>query len=97
MESKALWKSTARFTSFSHSDQSISLSGLASLLLIIMIGYDRYNVIVKGFSGTKITPCIALGMITFAFSYATIVCILPLLKIWGRYTLGRLNYQFCME
>ena len=30
--------------------------GTASLLTMIVIGYDRYNVIVKGFTGTKITP-----------------------------------------
>lgn len=56
--------------------------------LIIMIGYDRYNVIVKGFSGTKITPCIAFLMIIFSFSYATGVCIVPLLEVWGSYKLG---------
>jgi hypothetical protein len=25
-------------------------------MTMVVIGYDRYNVIVKGFSGTKITP-----------------------------------------
>ena len=56
--------------------------------MIIMIGYDRYNVIVKGFSGVKITPCIALLMITFSFTYSTGVCIVPFLEVWGSYKLG---------
>ncbi len=54
-----------------------------------MIGYDRYNVIVRGFSGIKITPCVAVGMITFAFGYSTLVCLPPFLKVWGSYTLGK--------
>ena len=55
--------------------------------MIVMIGYDRYNVIVKGFNGVKITPCVAFGMIMFAFLYSTAVCILPLLEVWGKYRL----------
>jgi hypothetical protein len=30
--------------------------GTCSIMTMVVIGYDRYNVIVKGFSGTKITP-----------------------------------------
>ncbi len=29
--------------------------GTLSIMTMIAIGYDRYNVIVKGFTGTKIT------------------------------------------
>ncbi|XP_059094298.1 compound eye opsin BCRH2-like [Tigriopus californicus] len=61
--------------------------GCGSLWMIIMIGYDRYNVIVKGFNGMKITPCIAFLMIVFSFAYSTALCILPLLKVWGSYKL----------
>ena len=57
--------------------------------MIIMIGYDRYNVIVKGFNGVKITPSIAFLMIIFAFGYSTAICILPMLKVWGSYKLGK--------
>ena len=53
-----------------------------------MIGYDRYNVIVKGFNGVKITPCIAFLMIMFSFLYSTGLCILPMLEVWGSYKLG---------
>ncbi|XP_059094144.1 compound eye opsin BCRH2-like [Tigriopus californicus] len=61
--------------------------GCASLWMIIMIGYDRYNVIVKGFNGVKTTPCIAFLMIIFSFAYSTAVCLPPLLKVWGSYKL----------
>ena len=66
----------------------MSYSGCASLWMIIMIGYDRYNVIVKGFNGVKITPCIALLMITFSLAYSTGICIVPFLEVWGSYKLG---------
>lgn len=77
---------------------------MASLWLIILIGYDRYNVIVKGLSGKKITPGIAFLMIVYAFGYATAVCILPMLEVWGRYTLGKsispyitfMSYHLCL-
>ena len=65
--------------------------GLTSLWLIILIGYDRYNVIVKGFNGVKITPAIAFFMIVFAFVYATFFNIPPLLHLWGAFTLGKLK------
>ena len=61
--------------------------------MIIMIGYDRYNVIVKGFNGVKITPSIAFLMIIFAFGYSTAICILPMLKVWGSYKLGKKKYS----
>ena len=61
--------------------------GVTSLWMIIMIGYDRYNVIVKGLAGKKITPCIAFCMILFALAYSTAVCILPMLEVWGTYKL----------
>ena len=32
-----------------------SIFGVASIVTMLVIGFDRYNVIVKGFSGTKIT------------------------------------------
>eukprot|EP00094_Tigriopus_californicus_P004155 TCALIF_04003-PA protein Name:"Similar to Compound eye opsin BCRH2 (Hemigrapsus sanguineus)" AED:0.27 eAED:0.27 QI:0/0.4/0.18/0.81/1/1/11/0/584 len=67
--------------------ESNLIAGCGSLWMIIMIGYDRYNVIVKGFNGMKITPCIAFLMIVFSFAYSTALCILPLLKVWGSYKL----------
>merc|ERR1711860_198961 len=32
-----------------------AVCGVASILSMVVIGYDRYNVIVKGFNGAKIT------------------------------------------
>eukprot|EP00095_Tigriopus_kingsejongensis_P002825 maker-scaffold80_size398941-snap-gene-2.17 protein:Tk02825 transcript:maker-scaffold80_size398941-snap-gene-2.17-mRNA-1 annotation:"opsin" len=57
--------------------------GCASLWLIILIGYDRYNVIVHGIGGVKITPMKALGMIVFAFTYSTCTIIPAFLGVWG--------------
>ena len=70
--------------------------GCASLWLIILIGYDRYNVIVNGFSGTKITAGKAALMIIFAFTYSTATVLPPLLGVWGKYSLGKkiTDFQF---
>lgn len=57
--------------------------------MIIMIGYDRYNVIVKGFNGVKLTPCLASLMILFSFGFSTLNSVPPLLKVWGRFSLGK--------
>ena len=40
--------------------------------------------IVKGFSGTKITPGIAFIMLVFLWAYSVAVCIPPFLG-WGKY------------
>ena len=53
-----------------------------------MVGYDRYNVIVKGFSGTKITRGIAFCMILFAYAYGTAIVSVPLSEIWGKFAFG---------
>ena len=58
--------------------------------MIIMIGYDRYNVIVKGFNGIKITPCVAMAMIVFSFAYGAAICAIPLTEVWGKYTVGEI-------
>ena len=76
-----------KLSSICHIDEVYLFPGVTSLWMIVMIGYDRYNVIVKGFNGVKITPCVAFGMIMFAFLYSTGVCLVPLLGVWGNYTL----------
>lgn len=65
--------------------------GCASLWCIILIGYDRYNVIVNGFTGTKITPVKAFAMIVFAYGYSTLTVLPPLLEAWGSYSLGNMK------
>ena len=64
------------------------VNGTLSLWMIIMVGYDRYNVIVKGFNGVKITPGIAFLMILFSLCYSVSVSLLPMLEVWGSYKLG---------
>ncbi len=59
-------------------------TGLSSLLLLIFIGYDRYNVIVRGITGQVITKNKALGMIVFTFLYSVATVILPLVDVYGR-------------
>ena len=55
---------------------------------MLIIGFDRYNVIVKGFNGTKITSGKAFGMIGASWCYAVAVCTPPFLG-WGKYALGK--------
>ena len=62
--------------------------GCGSLWLSIMIGYDRYNVIVRGLSGTKITPTIAFLMICWSFTYAMCTVMPAHTQLWSRFTLG---------
>ena len=52
---------------------------------MVVIGYDRYNVIVKGLSGKRITPGIAIVILIIVWSYSTVVSIPPFLG-WGDYT-----------
>ena len=61
--------------------------GTASLLMMVAIGYDRYNVIVKGISGFRISYGVALLIILTIWTYSTLVCIPPFLG-WGGYALG---------
>ena len=55
---------------------------------MLIIGYDRYNVIVKGMAGTKITMSMAMGMIASTWVYSFIVCTPPFIG-WGKYALGK--------
>ena len=57
--------------------------GCGSLWLIIFIGYDRYNVIVNGIRGSKITKAKAAGMVLFAVTYASCTITPAFLGIWG--------------
>ena len=54
---------------------------------MVVIGFDRYNVIVKGFSGTKITAGKAAGFLLGIWAYAIIGSLPPFLG-WGGYALG---------
>ena len=63
-------------------------TGTVSICSMLIIGFDRYNVIVKGFNGTKITSGKAFGMIGVSWCYAVAVCTPPFLG-WGKYALGK--------
>ena len=63
-------------------------------MTMVVIGFDRYNVIVKGFSGTKITGAKAAGIILILWTYAIVGCCPPFLG-WGGYALGK--YFFYLE
>ena len=63
-------------------------AGTVSICSMLIIGFDRYNVIVKGFNGTKITSGKAFGMIGASWCYAVAVCTPPFLG-WGNYALGK--------
>ena len=45
--------------------------GTVSIWTMVIIGYDRWNVIVKGFNGTKITGGMAAGMIAVCWIYGS--------------------------
>ncbi|XP_040581196.1 compound eye opsin BCRH2 [Lepeophtheirus salmonis] len=57
--------------------------GVESILTMVIIGYDRYNVIVKGMNGTRITPMRAFILLLFIWFYAIGVSALALFNVWG--------------
>ena len=72
---------------------STQLSGTSSIMTMVIIGYDRYNVIVKGFSGTKITSGKAAGILLLLWAYSIIGCCPPFFG-WGGYALGKYHLKF---
>ena len=70
--------------------------GTVSILTMVVIGYDRYNVIVKGFNGVKITPCKAFALLLLIWSYSAGVCCPPFLG-WGGYALGQYNLSLILD
>jgi hypothetical protein len=54
---------------------------------MVVIGYDRYNVIVKGIKGKRLTPCKALAIILGIWTYCLAGCLPPYFG-WGGYALG---------
>jgi len=61
-----------------------AICGTASILTMVVIGYDRYNVIVKGIGGAKITPGKAFIALVFIWGYASLVSATPFFG-WGGY------------
>jgi hypothetical protein len=67
---------------------SFSFIGTNSLMTMVVIGYDRYNVIVKGFQGVKMNPGIAFIILISIWIYSTIGSLPPFIFGWGDYSLG---------
>ena len=67
---------------------------------MVVIGYDRYRVIVKGFSGRRITPVSAFLGIVSIWLYSCVVCCPPFIG-WGGYMLEGLfmtcSYDYLSE
>ena len=61
-----------------------AITGVCSILTMVAIGYDRYNVIVKGLSGTKITSGVAFLILLLIWAYSVGVCCGPFFG-WGAY------------
>lgn len=62
-----------------------AVCGTVSIYTMVVIGYDRYNVIVKGFSGTKISMGKAFGILLAIWTYSIGVSLPGLFGIWGGY------------
>ena len=62
-------------------------SGTESLLTLVVIGYDRYNVIVKGMTGFKMTYGVALLVLLSTWVWVVLVSVPPFFG-WGGYSLG---------
>jgi len=61
-----------------------NIFGVSAIVTMVVIGYDRYNVIVKGFSGTKITAGKAAIVLLFIWVYVVAISIPPFFG-WGGY------------
>ncbi|KAI9564467.1 hypothetical protein GHT06_008206 [Daphnia sinensis] len=61
-----------------------SVFGLGSITTMAAISYDRYNVIVNGMNGPRMTYKKAAGLITFCWCYAILWSIFPFLG-WGAF------------
>ena len=59
-------------------------------MTMVAIGFDRYNVIVIGISGTKITAGKAAAIISAIWIYGVLGCCPPFWG-WGGYKLGNLK------
>ena len=61
-----------------------SVTGICSIWSLVFISYDRYNVIVKGMSGTPLTSGKATIYILFSWAYSIGWSIPPFVG-WGAY------------
>ena len=69
-----------------------AVCGTVSILSMVVIGYDRYNVIVKGFNGVKINSGKALAILLAIWGYSVAIALPPLVDMWGGYTTEGMLY-----
>ncbi|XP_040583121.1 compound eye opsin BCRH2 [Lepeophtheirus salmonis] len=69
-----------------------AICGVVSILTMVVIGYDRYNVIVKGLNGFRISVGKALAIILVIWAYSIAISALALFDIWGGYTVEGLLF-----
>ena len=69
-----------------------AVCGCVSILSMVVIGYDRYNVIVKGFNGVKITSGKAMAILLAIWGYCIGIALPPLMDMWGGYTTEGMLY-----
>lgn len=66
--------------------------GTTSILTMVAIGWERYNIIVKGMASQPITLMKALIIVAFIWIYAIISACPPFFFQWGGYNLEGLLY-----
>ena len=70
--------------------------GTVSIVTLVVIGYDRYNVIVCGFNGVKITYTKAIVVIILVWTYGILGCCPPFWG-WGGYALGTNHFLLTID
>ena len=58
-------------------------------MTLVVIGYDRYNVIVKGINGFKMSYTLAIPIVILVWIYSIATSVPPFFG-WGGYALGRI-------
>ena len=61
--------------------------GICSIMTLVVIGYDRYNVIVKGINGFRMSYAVAIPLLALVWIYSIAAAIPPFFG-WGGYALG---------
>ena len=76
------------FSQLNTNKDILNFIGTVSALSLLLIGYDRYNVIVKGINGFRMTYGGSCLFILMIWIYSIVVCVPPFLG-WGEYALGK--------
>ena len=56
-------------------------------MTLVVIGYDRYNVIVRGINGFKMSYAVAIPIVILVWIYSIVTSVPPFFG-WGGYALG---------